>query len=124
MNRSTSLASSVKRRIVLSWARLRRRIRGKNARAIGAALATLAVLTSLRAYDPWVVSELKERTFDAYQHLLPRAPSELPVRVVDIDEASIAAFGQWPWPRTRLASLLHRLGELGAAVVAFDIIFP
>ena len=88
-----------------------------------AALVTLIALTALRAYDPRLVNELKERTFDAYQRLSPRPYADLPVRIVDIDEASIAAFGQWPWPRTRLAALTKRLGELGAGVVAYDIIF-
>ena len=124
MDRLTSVATQVQRRLSPIWARLRRLSRRKNARAIGAALVTLMALTLLRAYDPWIVRELKERTFDAYQRLLPRPYTELPVRIVDIDEASIAEFGQWPWPRTKLAALTRRLGELGAGVVAYDIIFP
>ncbi len=44
--------------------------------------------------------------------------------IVDIDEASIAALGQWPWPRTILADLLTRLNELQVAAVAFDVVFP
>jgi adenylate cyclase len=104
-------------------AQLRRLARSKNGRAVGGAAATLVLLTLLRASDPSIVSELKERTFDAYQRLQPRPYVELPVRIVDIDEASIATYGQWPWPRTRLAALTRRLGELGAGVVAFDVIF-
>lgn len=110
-------------RVALALARLRRILRHKNVRAVTAAIATLAALTLLRAYDPRIVSELKERTFDAYQRLQPRPFTEQPVRIVDIDEASIAEFGQWPWPRTRLAALARRLHELGAGVVAYDIIF-
>lgn len=111
------------RRLTLLLARLRRFARSRNGRATAAALLTLVALTLLRATDPRLVSELKERTFDTYQRLQPRAYAELPVRIVDIDEASIAAFGQWPWPRSRLAALTRRLGELGAGVVAFDVIF-
>jgi adenylate cyclase len=116
-------SSPVSRRLALAWVRIRRFGRGKYARAIGAALVTLVALTALRAYDPRIVDELKERTFDAYQRLQPRPYADLPVRIVDIDEASIAAFGQWPWPRTRLAALTRRLGELGVGVVAYDVIF-
>ena len=43
--------------------------------------------------------------------------------IVDIDEASLAAFGQWPWPRTLLADLVTKLTKLGSAAIAFDIIF-
>jgi adenylate cyclase len=124
MHRLTPAAAPVQRRLSLMRARLRRLSRRKNVRAIGAALLTLVALTLLRAYDPWIVREFKERTFDAYQRLLPRPYTDLPVRIVDIDEASIAEFGQWPWPRTKLAALTRRLGELGAGVVAYDIIFP
>uniref|UniRef100_UPI0025E6916F CHASE2 domain-containing protein n=1 Tax=Mesorhizobium sp. TaxID=1871066 RepID=UPI0025E6916F len=46
------------------------------------------------------------------------------VAVVDIDEASIGKVGQWPWPRTTIAELVDRLGSLGAAAVAFDMVFP
>ena len=44
--------------------------------------------------------------------------------IVDIDENSLSAFGQWPWPRTILADLLTRLYEWQAAAIAFDVIFP
>ncbi len=61
--------------------------------------------------------------FDAYQQLWPRVyDPELPVRVVLIDEASLKKFGQWPWPRSVLATLTKRLAENGAAVVAFDFV--
>ena len=32
-------------------------------------------------------------------------------------------YGQWPWPRTRLADLVNRLRDLGAAAIAFDFVF-
>lgn len=105
-------------------ARMRRFAKSKNGHATGAALIVLAALTWLRAESPWIVTELQERTFDAYQRLQPRAYADFPVRIIDIDEASIAAYGQWPWPRTRLATITNRLAELGAAVTAFAVIFP
>lgn len=46
------------------------------------------------------------------------------VVVVDIDEYSLSKQGQWPWPRTRLAELLHQLYATEAAVIGFDITFP
>ena len=48
----------------------------------------------------------------------------LPVRIVDIDEASLAVHGQWPWPRTDLAQLIERLETLGAVAIVFDMVFP
>ncbi|RJF68342.1 CHASE2 domain-containing protein [Rhodopseudomonas palustris] len=123
MRRLSRGAHPVRSRVATAWLRLRRLGRSKSVRAVAAALATLLLLTALRAYDPRLVNETKERAFDAYQRLSPRPVADLPVRIVDIDEASLAAFGQWPWPRTRLAALTRRLGELGAGVVAYDIVF-
>jgi adenylate cyclase len=105
-------------------ARLRRFARSKHGHAVGAALIVLAAVTWLRTENPWIVTELQERTFDAYQRLQPRSYADFPVRIVDIDEASIAAYGQWPWPRTRLAAMTNRLAELGAAATAYAVIFP
>jgi len=90
--------------------------------AIAAAIA-LSAAAFLRATDPGPIAQLRERTFDAYQRLKPRPYGDYPVRIADIDEASLAALGQWPWPRTRLAFLVKRLEELGAAAIVFDVIF-
>ena len=34
------------------------------------------------------------------------------------------AYGQWPWPRYRLAGLVERLHQQGAQVVALDFLMP
>lgn len=47
-----------------------------------------------------------------------------PVAIIDIDEKSLKAEGRWPWERSRLGDLVDKLREYGAAVIAFDIIFP
>jgi adenylate cyclase len=105
-------------------ARLRRFVRSRHGRATGAALIVLAALTWLRTESPWLVTELQERTFDAYQRLQPRTYQDFPVRIVDIDEASIAAYGQWPWSRSKLAEIINRIASLGAGATAFAVIFP
>ncbi|HEV7277969.1 MAG TPA: adenylate/guanylate cyclase domain-containing protein [Devosiaceae bacterium] len=87
-------------------------------------LGLVAALVLLRAADPYPVQVLREIGFDFYQQLQPRPPADWPVRVVDIDEAALTAEGQWPWPRDRLALLVERLTELGAAVIAIDMLFP
>ncbi|WP_376742545.1 CHASE2 domain-containing protein [Ensifer canadensis] len=86
-------------------------------------LAVVVVLTLLRASDPQLLKQARDVTFDEYQRLSPRAYEPMPVKVVDIDEASLRAFGQWPWPRDRLAKLTDRLAEMGASAIAFDILF-
>lgn len=89
-----------------------------------AGLATLAVVLTFGALQRPALDRLSNLIFDTYQRLMPRTEAGAPVAVVDIDEASIAKLGQWPWPRTTLAQLVDRLGQAGAATVAFDIVFP
>ncbi len=86
-------------------------------------LILLAALVGLRIWDPPPLRLLRARSFDFYQELKPREATLRPAVIVDIDEASLAALGQWPWPRTLLADLVAKLSKLGAAAIAFDIIF-
>lgn len=86
-------------------------------------LVLLVLFAGLRIADPYLIEELRLRTFDAFQVLDPRVKTARPVTIVDIDEASLAKYGQWPWPRTRVAELITALTGMGAIVVAFDVMF-
>ncbi len=89
----------------------------------GMVVALLAVAVAIRVADPTPIARLQLIVFDAYQQLWPRTyDPDLPVRVVEIDEASLKTFGQWPWPRSVMAGVTKRLAENGAAVVAFDFV--
>ncbi len=85
----------------------------------------LLALLALRVFDPGVIATVRGSGFDQLQRLFPRHMEQpVPVRIVDIDEASLKALGQWPWSRTTMAKLVNELGRLGAAAIAFDIVFP
>jgi adenylate cyclase len=86
-------------------------------------LALLVGLAALRIADFPAIEEIRVRTFDTFQLIEPRVKTARPVAIVDIDEASLAKLGQWPWPRTRLADIVANLTRLGAVVIAFDVIF-
>jgi adenylate cyclase len=84
----------------------------------------LVVAIVIRFWDPFLIRSLRLIAFDHYQQLDPGTyDPELPIRVVDIDEESLAKIGQWPWPRTTIARLLQTLTSQGAAAVAFDVLF-
>ncbi len=86
-------------------------------------LILLGGLVALRIVNPAPLESLRVRTFDFFQTIKPREATIQPAVIVDIDEASLKAFGQWPWPRTLLADLVTKLARLGSAAIAFDIIF-
>ena len=46
-----------------------------------------------------------------------------PITIVDLDETSLERLGQWPWPRYRIARLLERIRQDGAAAVGLDMVF-
>ena len=83
----------------------------------------LAIALALRWYDPPTLSDLRALVFDQYQRVAPREYKPVPVKIVDIDDKSLARAGQWPWPRTTVAQMLAKLREAGALVVAMDIVF-
>ncbi|MDH4062841.1 MAG: CHASE2 domain-containing protein [Acidobacteriota bacterium] len=85
-----------------------------------AAIVTLCALALARP------TALERADNQLYDGLLRRAPPGQPAAhtaIVAIDEDSLAAFGQWPWPRTRVAHLVDRLQELGASGIALDVLF-
>ncbi|HEY5765508.1 MAG TPA: CHASE2 domain-containing protein [Candidatus Deferrimicrobiaceae bacterium] len=74
-------------------------------------------------WPPSLVVSLEGKIYDSFLRYAPLRPAGGSVTVVDIDEASLNALGQWPWPRYRVARLLERLREEGAAAVALDMVF-
>lgn len=86
-------------------------------------LVLLVLLAGIRLADPGFAREVRALYFDQLQRAFPRQTLDLPVRIIDIDEASLAQLGQWPWPRDRMAEMVYRLHDLGAAAIAFDVIF-
>jgi adenylate cyclase len=77
----------------------------------------------LRVADPAPIQAVRNFVFDNYQRLEPPIYNpDLPVRIADIDEKSLAEFGQWPWSRSLIAKVVDRLRELGAAAIAFDVL--
>ena len=76
----------------------------------------IAIL-ALYVVQPIALQRLDLRIYDA---LLPlrrlSQPSAVPV-IIDIDEESLARYGQWPWPRYLVADLVDRLASKGVASI-------
>lgn len=93
-------------------------------RLIGMAL--VAGFIALYQWNPAPLEFARLKVFDYYQQFKPREipPADRqPVTIVDLDEQSLETVGQWPWPRTTLAQLVQNLMQMGAGLVAFDIVF-
>ena len=75
------------------------------------------------------LNELNQRVealaFDArLRWTLPEHEIDPMVVIVDIDEKSLSAEGQWPWPRARIAELVRTIEAAGAHSIIFDVTFP
>lgn len=89
------------------------------ARYVGAArpfsllvLATVYVIVAchvLQIVPNGLLQVLEGYVYNQRVRLLPPKPQIDPVVIVDIDEASLAQLGRWPWTRFRLAALIDQL---------------
>ncbi|MEM6616941.1 MAG: adenylate/guanylate cyclase domain-containing protein [Pseudomonadota bacterium] len=87
------------------------------------AIALMLVLVGFQRWDPPVLETVRLKTFDFYQIWKPREIKPAPVRIIDIDDESLAYLGQWPWPRSTVADMLAAIKRLGGVAVGFDIVF-
>lgn len=96
-------------------------MRSQLVRLVG--LALLGAMIALRVWDPVPVEVLRLNGFDLIQRLAPNENPNRPVMIVDLDEASLAEIGQWPWPRTIVADLIDKIAAARAATIGIDVIF-
>ncbi|SFC17341.1 adenylate cyclase [Polaromonas sp. OV174] len=87
------------------------------------ALAALVWLVWL-AVSPGSLRQLDERSTDFLWRLTASETPERRVIFIDIDDASLAQVGSWPWPREVMAQLTRKLDQQGVGLKLFDVVFP
>ena len=72
------------------------------------------------------VQRLEYLIYDQRLAMMPRAEKspENKIVIVDLDERSLQAEGQYPWNRIKVGQLTEKLRDYGVLVVGFDITFP
>ena len=81
------------------------------------------LMTGLFVYKPAFLRIMDLKVYDTmFQSIYTEQASEAVV-IVDLDEQSLADFGQWPWPRYRVALLLEKIRRAGAVSIGLDIVF-
>ncbi|TLM66793.1 MAG: adenylate/guanylate cyclase domain-containing protein [Deltaproteobacteria bacterium] len=86
-------------------------------------LAACLFFLSFDEQKPELIAALDSRGMDGMFRLRGAQPTQNAVVIVDIDEKSLRALGQWPWPRDVVARLVDRIRAAGARVVGFDVVF-
>jgi adenylate cyclase len=77
----------------------------------------------LRLVNLDYVQSITNLSLDTYQKIFKYEVKNSPVIIVDVDEKSLGAIGQFPWNRKIFGDLVKTLKESGASVIAFDIFF-
>ena len=86
------------------------------------ALVTLAVILAVRIADPSFVESVRLRYFD--QLVTSQPAKDIPVSVVNIDEATLDKLGQFPFPRGDYADIIQDLYQHDAGLVVFNVLMP
>jgi adenylate cyclase len=84
------------------------------------ALLTLALILSIRIADPVFVESVRLRYFDTL--ITQKAPTVNNIYTVNIDEAALDKYGQWPLPRAEYAKIIKDLYDRGAGLVVLNVI--
>ncbi|MGH8444487.1 MAG: CHASE2 domain-containing protein [Solimonas sp.] len=92
--------------------------------AISAVVFALFLLHTARIAPLRLLDVVEAFTYDARVVLTLPHRADPKIVIVDLDERSLAAEGQWPWTRDRLATLVENLFDrYHARVLGFDLVF-
>ena len=86
------------------------------------AIVTLALIVGVRFADPSFVESVRLRYFD--QLVTGQPAKDIPVHTVNIDEAALDKYGQYPFSRDIYAQIIQELYKREAGLVVFNILMP
>jgi len=86
------------------------------------ALLTLALIISIRIADPVFVESVRLRYFDTL--ITSKAATDNNIYTVNIDEAALDQYGQWPLPRAKYADIIRDLYSRNAGLVVLNVLMP
>jgi adenylate cyclase len=84
------------------------------------ALLTLALVLCIRIADPTFVESVRLRYFDTL--ITNKAPTVNNIYTVNIDEAALDKYGQWPLPRAEYAKIIKDLYARNAGLVVLNVL--
>jgi CHASE2 domain-containing sensor protein len=83
----------------------------------------LLILIIVRIQNPEFVKSISNISFDSYQKIFKYSEKQDDILIVDIDEPSLAKFGQFPWGRNVFSKILENINKENPKSVGFDIFF-
>ena len=86
------------------------------------ALLTLALVVGIRISDPTFVESVRLRYFDTLVTQTREVPAPDTIVTVNIDEAALDKYGQWPLPRVEYAKIIKNLYDRNAGLVVLNVL--
>ena len=86
------------------------------------ALITLVLVVAIKLSNPTFVESVKLRYFDTL--ITSKAPTANNIVTVNIDEATLDKYGQWPFKRDVYANIIEDLYKHKAGLVVWNIMMP
>ena len=86
-------------------------------------LIILILLIFVRLQNPEFVKSISNISFDSYQKIFKYNNKQDDIVIVDIDEPSLAKFGQFPWSRNIFSEILENINQNNPKAVGLDIFF-
>jgi adenylate cyclase len=86
------------------------------------ALLTLALVVGIRIADPSFVESVRLRYFDTLVTQPRAVPAPDNIVTVNIDEAALDKYGQWPLPRVNYAEIIEDLYRRNAGLVVLNVL--
>ena len=83
----------------------------------------LLILIIVRMQNPEFVKSISSISFDSYQKIFKYNEKQNDIVIVDIDEPSLAKFGQFPWGRNVFSKILENINKENPKSIGFDIFF-
>ncbi len=84
-------------------------------------ISTTAIMLFFRAPEFFIPFENKVK--DLMFKVRGEIKGDENIIIVDIDERSLKALGQWPWSRDKVAILLQNLSDYGVGMIGLDVVF-
>ncbi|MCB9800278.1 MAG: CHASE2 domain-containing protein [Candidatus Omnitrophica bacterium] len=81
------------------------------------------VLLLFTAHQIHLADTREMNALDWMTRLRGAQPASDEITIVEVDDASLAAIGEWPWPRSQHAALLEILSYFHPKLVFFDVLF-
>lgn len=90
---------------------------------LGSGMFITLLTAGIYVLKPAYINLLEYKLYDVFLQKTYSDKQTDSVVIVDIDEYSLEKFGQWPWPRYRVALLLQKINMAGALAIGADILF-